>query len=161
MAPLRAASPWPPGWPIKPAPPPNKQTATMCFGSPSGPPYTSPPPTTRSSCPGDVCLPHPGLSLLSCSEACPACLELLVRGQQGPEGTAASGVYASLRSPCMAVSTPAWEITLRGSFPTLRQGIRAGLRGSALGSSSMLLPQVIPLPTQILGLGFLGMPSAG
>lgn len=77
------ASPWPPGWPIKPAHCPINRQRPCAAGQLQRPPRAGPPPTPRSSCPGPPILP--------CSESHPGLLELLARSQRDVAGSPAWG----------------------------------------------------------------------
>ena len=84
----RAASPWPAGWPIKPALLPNKQTATMCCGSASAPPTRQP-----SAHPPEL-LPRRRPTE-----------ELLARSQQNCKGIPTWGVHTLRGHPAWGVHT--------------------------------------------------------
>lgn len=132
----------PPGWPIKPAPLPNKQTATMCCGSASVPPTRQPLAHPLEQLPWR-CLPASSwAAYAACSEPpCPR-WSSWQEAKGTPEAVLQWGVYTGCRG-----HSGSGYLHWRGC-PVWR-------------SCSTLFPWAVLFPSQILDLAFSGTLSVG
>lgn len=143
MAPLRVASPCLRAGPLNLLRCPINRQQPCAAAQLQCPPRASPWPTRWSSCPGDVCLPHPGLPML------------LAQNHPAPAGAPGKKPRELQRQSCSGVSTLAAEATLG-------QGIYIGLRGCPVWRScSTLFPWAVLFPFQILDLAFAETLSVG